>query len=220
MMQWKNILIQSMITLALLLAVFKFCHTTHAELLTTLERSCSEQTRALESRLEKIEKALAVHEQGGSVASGATAGAVSNAEIKQMLVVIADRLTRLEKEIGGVSRQKSPVSSAPPVPGGVSMPRPGMPGDPAAFMQGLPEEKRRKVNEIFKDQAGILQSKMSSPGDGPPNLEAMKTIMDQNDQELREKLKGVLNEEEYQKFEGYLPKSPGMPAPLLPGSNN
>jgi hypothetical protein len=79
-------------------------------------------------------------------------------------------------------------------------------------MQWLAEDKRDQVDEVFQEQAVILRKKMEAASlDGFPPLEKLQTIMQENDQEVKKKLKAILNEEEYQSFLDTLPTPPAPP---------
>ncbi|MCG6534201.1 MAG: hypothetical protein L7F78_05805, partial [Syntrophales bacterium LBB04] len=65
--------------------------------------------------------------------------------------------------------------------------------------------------EIFKQQGNILRERLPPTTQGDrSNPQALKEIIEENDQELREKLRMVLDEEEYQKFLDSLPKPPNI----------
>ena len=91
--------------------------------------------------------------------------------------------------------------------------KPLPPVNPLGWMQGLPEDKRHQVDDVFQEQAVILREKMTAASsDGFPPLDKLHIIMQENDQEVKKKLQAILNEEEYQ---GFLDTLPPPLAPLL-----
>jgi len=87
-------------------------------------------------------------------------------------------------------------------------------GQPVDWIQELSEETRDQVDEIFREQASILREKMAMASEeGLPPLDKLQTIMEENNQEVKNKLKSILNEEEYRNFLDSLPQPPPLPKP-------
>ena len=70
--------------------------------------------------------------------------------------------------------------------------------NPIGWLQGLPEDKRNQVDEVFQEQAVILREKMTAAAGQLPSFGQLH--MQENDQEVKKKLKSILNEEEYPGF--------------------
>ena len=62
--------------------------------------------------------------------------------------------------------------------------QPPPPVNPIGWLQGLPEDKRNQVDEVFQEQAVILREKMTAAAAGGfPPLDKLHIIMRENDQE-------------------------------------
>jgi len=72
----------------------------------------------------------------------------------------------------------------------------------------LTEEKREIVQEIYQEAMAPMQEKIPSPGDIAPSAEEMMEAAQESREFLKERLKDVLNEEEYQIFLESLTPSP------------
>jgi hypothetical protein len=132
-------------------------------------------------------------------------------------------LSRLETKEHPAPSSKSPAGSisSPSSPSaGTPSAREGMPFKPPPTMhhgdwlQALTEDKRAQVNEIFQEQANILREKVAAAsGEGPPPLDKLQTLMEENTQEVKNKLQSILNEEEYRSFLDSVPKPPPLRRP-------
>jgi hypothetical protein len=204
---WKLIVTQSVLTTAAVLIGIRFLIPSSAGHLEAFQKSLSTQTQLIESRLNKIESTLAIQKQGSSPASGQSALPQDLNEISQSLHTIMESLARLENKSAISRPQKPPISSVTPE-SKVPFMRPPMGTDPTAWIQKLPKKKRSKVEEIFKQHADTLRAKL--PSGPPPNPETMRQVMEESDNELRENLKAVLNDAEYQEFLNSIPKLPDI----------
>jgi hypothetical protein len=209
-MQWKALLLQSGITFIAVFLGMKFFGPMHTEYNTPLPEAFQAPLHSLEVRLDKIVNMLARQQN----ASGQVGQGVSNLnldEIQRNLRTIMATLSQLEAKDG-------PVPSSPPPQRGSPLahevtPLRPPPVNPLGWMQGLSEDKRNQVDEVFQEQAVILRQKMTAASsDGFPPPDKLHIIMQENDQEIKQKLKSILNEEEYQ---GFLDTLPTPPAPLL-----
>lgn len=80
------------------------------------------------------------------------------------------------------------------------------------WLSTLPEEKKSLIKEIYQDQILLMQEQIpASPGDIPPNSEEMQSILHENREELKVRLKEILNQEEYQSFLNSIPPLPIPP---------
>jgi hypothetical protein len=211
-MQWKALLSQSGATFIAVFLGMRFFSPTHTEFNTTLPEAFQAPLHSLEARLDKIVNMLARQQQHGSGQVGQGVSNLNLDEIQRNLRTIMATLSQLEAK-------DSPVPpSEPSQRGGPSarevMPlKPPPPVNPIGWMQGLPEGKRHQVDEVFQEQAVILREKMTAASsDGFPPPDKLHIIMQENEQEVKKKLKAILNEEEYQ---GFLDTLPTPLAPLL-----
>ncbi len=216
-MPWKSILIQTAVTLvAVLLGLWFFdnSHNHHAGLLETPEMEF------LKDHLANIERTCAGRQQDSLGSSNQPSQPANIQEVIQSLRIITDTLSRLEAKIGTADRQKLPVNPFASINKGAPPQRPSIANNPLGWMQGLTEEKRKNVDQIFKEQGNIMRERLPTiPGSDPPNSETLKQIIDENDQELREKLRSVLDEEEYRNFLNSVPKPPNVGSVDSPSSN-
>ena len=206
-MDWKSIVTQSVLTAAAVMIGIRFLIPSSVGHLEAFQKSLSVQIQLNESRLKKIENTLALQKQDLSPASGQSALPQGLNEISQSLHTIMESLARLESKSAISRPQQSPISSVTP-DSKVPFMRPPMGTDPTAWIQELPEERRGKVEEIFKEHADILRAKL--PSSPPSNPETMKQLMEETNNELRENLKAVLNDAEYQEFLNSIPKPPDI----------
>jgi hypothetical protein len=204
-MGWKSLVIQSaLISAAVLIGIRLFTpgNTGHLE---AFQKTFSDQVKLIESHLNKIERNLADQEQGSSPPSGQSALSLVLSEISQNLYSIMESLDRLENERSRSYPQQPPVSSFTPRTNVPTMRQP-MGADPTAWLHELPEEKRDEVEEIFRQHADTMRAKLRN---APPlTPESMKKIVEESDNELKEKLRGVMNDAEYEKFLSSMPKPP------------
>ena len=210
-MQWKALLLQSGATFIVAFLGMRFFSPTHTEFNTTLPEAFQAPLHSLEVRLDKIVNMLARQQH----ASGQVGQGVSNPnldEIQRNLRTIMATLSQLEAKDGPVPSSK-PSQRGSPSAREVMPLKPSPPVNPMGWMQGLSEDKRQQVDEVFQEQAVILREEMTAASsDGFPPPDKLHIIMQENDQEIKQKLKSILNEEEYQ---GFLDTLPPHLAPLL-----
>ena len=206
-MDWKSIVTQSVLTTAAVLIGIRFLIPSSAGHLEAFQKTLSVKIQLIESRLNKIEGTPAIQKQGSFPASGQSTLPQGLNEISESLHTIMESLARLENKSAISRPQQPPISSVTPY-GKVPFMRPPMGTDPTAWIQKLPEKKRRKVEEIFKQHADIVRAKL--PSGSPPDPETMRQVMEESDNELRENLKAVLNDAEYQEFLSSIPKLPDI----------
>ena len=212
-MEWKTLLLQSG---AIFIAVFfgmKFFSPTPSAFDPTLRESFQASIHALEVRLDNIVTMLSKQRQPGPSPSDLAAASLNTDEIHRTLRAILATLSRWEtKENLGPSPQSSPGGR--PSASEVAPLKPPPMVNPVDWIQWLSEDKRAQVNEIFREQASILREKMTAASaEGLPPLDKLHTIMEENNQEVKNKLQPILNAEEYRSFLDSLPKPPPLPKP-------
>jgi hypothetical protein len=142
-------------------------------------------------------------------------------ELDQKLDMILGKLSILEKRISDVQSVRAP--QGPSIPPPMISGQQGIPGpmgrqNPMAWREGLSDEKKRQVSLIFEEHARRLRERLPAEGDGRlPDRETLRRVKKESDLELKEELKAVLTDEEYQRFLDSHPKRPSIDLPL-PGS--
>ena len=211
-MEWKDLLWQSGAMLLAVVVGMKFFGPLPPASTPPLRDSVQASLHALEGRLDTMIEMLAQQRPPGPRPSDGAASSLNTEEIHRTLRTIVATLSRLE-------------TTAPPMPpphaspGGSPWarepePRPPPPVPPMAWMQELPEATRQQVDEIFQEHAILLREKMAVASEGGrPPLEALHTIMEETNEEMKTKLKAILPEEAYRNFLDSLPPPPPVPQP-------
>jgi hypothetical protein len=235
-MEWKGLLLQSGVMLIAVFVGMKFFGPMPPESTTPLRESVQASLHTLEGRLDKILDMLAQQQQPGSRPSDRAASSLNTEDIHRTLRTILATLSRLETKDTPVppphsSPDGSPLARAPvpltppplPLPHSSSdgsplarapVPLTPPPVPPMAWMQGLSEETLTQVDEIFQEHALLLREKMAVASEGGrPPLDELQTIMEETNEEVKNKLKAILNEEEYRNFLDSLPQPPPFPKP-------
>lgn len=211
-MQWKALLLQSGATFIAVFLGMRFFSPTHTEFNTTLPEAFQAPLHSLEVRLDKIVNMLARQQQHGSGQVGQGVSNLNLDEIQRNLRTIMATLSQLEAKDGPVPSPK-PSQRGSPLAREMTPLKPPPPGNPVGWIQELPEDKHNQVDEVFQEQAVIIREKMTeASADGLPSPEKLHTIMQENDQEVKTKLRAILNEAEYRRFLDSFPQLP----PLLP----
>jgi hypothetical protein len=215
-MSWKTLLSQSLLTVVLLLVGLRLFTSNHANQLGAFQESLFGKIQLIESHLSKIESAVADPQRGSGRASGQPAQTMGLDEINGRLQAIEESLARMEH----TDLPPGPPRAAIPLPTPPTSIMPAEKGlvgapNPLAWMQQLSDAKRQQVEDVFKEQGQAMRGLFS--GGIPANPEVVKETMAQHDQELKQKLRAVLDDQEYQSFLNSHPKPPTIAAPpLLP----
>jgi hypothetical protein len=204
-MQWKALLLQSGATFIAAFLGMRVFSPTHTEFTTTLPEAFRAPLHSLEVRLDNMVNMLARQQQHGADHVGQGVSNLKLDEIQRSLHTIMATLAQLDAKDAPVPAFK-PSMRGSPSPRAVMPLQPPPPVNPLEWLQGLPEDKRHQVDEVFQEQAVILREKMTAASsDGFPPLDKLHIIMQENDQEVKKKLKSILNDEEYQDFLDTLP---------------
>lgn len=219
-MHWKNLLLQAVITFLAVFAGFLTLGPTTLEN-NPINHSLQSDMRTIVERLSKIEDALLSARHRGPPLSASPQKPVANLdELNAELLELKEGIANLEAlieyrfaELGqkGVPR-RPPIAPGGPLPGSSGMQFQGptsLPSDPTRWIRELPERKQQQVNEIFRTHARTVRDELAmTSGKGTPDPEQLHRIMEEADKELREKLRILLSDEEYQTFLDSLPKPP------------
>jgi hypothetical protein len=211
-MEWKGLLLQSGVMLIAVFVGMKFFGPMPPESTTPLRESVQASLHTLEGRLDKILDMLAQQQQPGSRPSDRAASSLNTEDIHRTLRTILATLSRLETKDTPVPPPHSSPDGSPLARAPVPLTPPPVP--PMAWMQGLSEETLTQVDEIFQEHALLLREKMAVASEGGrPPLDELQTIMEETNEEVKNKLKAILNEEEYRNFLDSLPQPPPFPKP-------
>jgi len=205
-MEWKSIFLQSFLTFVAVLVGIRFFIPDNTQQLEALQKSFSDQIQILDSQ--KSESASGQQQQTSSAftVSARSARTADMKEINQSfqtlgrsLEWIMESLERLEDARGG------PIPPVPQISREVDTDqRQSNLRGATNWIEDLPKERRTEVDSIFKEQAEKMKAQFK---DGPPSdPKVLMEFMEKNDQELKEKLRTVLSEDEYMKFMGSHPK--------------
>jgi hypothetical protein len=167
----------------------------------------------------KIPETLTTQIKDIQMRLGAIEDSLSNQKLDHKLDIIMEKLSILETRIDDIqpthTSQPRPLSSLAPNNLQESFRTTGQ--NPIGWLQNLSEEKRREVDYIFEEHAKRLRERLPLESDGRlPDRESIKKIMDESDLELKEELKAVLTDEEYQSFLDSHPKAHSIKFPSLP----
>jgi hypothetical protein len=225
MKSWQSILINSCITVVVVFAAIGiFMPDAPPDKTKEIQESLDAQVKSIQLKLDGIEEAI-LKKKERVLISPAPGGPEMNSEalskLEQKLDMILGKLSVLEN-------QRSSTRQAPQTFGHSS----GPPMGPRAFppslsaegksisnwIDGLPDDKKREVETTFEEHAMRMREQLPPP-DPDGNLPDRQTIIkvkEENDLWLRQELKSMLTEKEYQEFLDSHP-SPVVQAPILPG---
>lgn len=218
MKDWKIILANGVITALILFAGIKWL-VPDVPVLDgdKIEKTLSIQIERLQAGLNSMEQALLKQAPPGSALSEQRRAPDDNLQkIEQKLDVLLGKITFLQQKIDTMKPGSGFGSNALATSGAdrQSPSRMGRPGR-IDWLENLSPEKRSEVDMIFEEHAKLIREKLPPSSDGsPPDREAMRQVLRESDVELRETLREVLSEEEYQQFINSLPKR----RPSLPGN--
>jgi hypothetical protein len=179
-----------------------------------LQNSFSEKILQLETNLDAIEGKLRGQQLGTAISDQTSQPPETLEEINKRFQASLEKLAFVESRIEKLINKK--IGSVPIPPNMIVPPLPGSNIDPTVWIAELPKSKRSQVEEIFKQHHDFFKKNLLSGS--PPNPEKLRAIMEESDQILREKLKDVLDEKEYQKFLQSLPKPPNAQLGPLPNA--
>jgi hypothetical protein len=206
MKAWANILVNGFVTILAVFIVIKLLVPNTPPIdVSKIQETLATQMKSVEVRLSAIEDDL------------------SNQKLDRKLDMIIGKLSVLEREIGDIQLASALQRSSPPpmISGQLQMPGQMRRQNPMGWLENLSDEKRREVELIFEEHARRIRERLPAEPDGRlPDPVSMKKIMEESDWELREELKAVLTDEEYQSFLDSHPKTILMKGPSLPGSES
>lgn len=223
MKSWKIILINGCVTVLAMFAVMGiFLPDAPPDRTKEIQESLDAQVKEIQLKLNIIEEAI-LKQKERVLVSPASGGPAKDSEalskLERKLDMILGKLTVLENRGTGTQgsqtfgRSFRPPMKPPQLPPQLSATGQG----PSSWIDSLPEDKKREVEIIFEEHLQRMRNSLPPPDpDGrPPDREAVMRVVKENDLLLKQGLKGILNEKEYQQFLDSHPE-PSIQSPKLP----
>ena len=224
MKSWQDILINGCITvLAVFVAIGAFTPDAPPDRTKEIQAALNAQVEDIQLKLNAIEDAVLKQKEQAVITPAPSEPAKKSEalpKLDQKLDMILGKLAVLENQR---SRTQAPQnfgrSFRPPmVPRGLPPALSATGKGPTIWIDSLPDDKKQEVEIIFEEHLQRMRDKLPPPGpDGrAPDRETVAGIMKENGLQLRQELKTILNEEEYQQFLDSHP-GPVTQPPRLPG---
>jgi hypothetical protein len=225
MKSWQSILINGCITVvAVIVAMGIFVPDAPPDQAKEIRQSLNNQFKGIELKLAAIEDAILKQKEQEPIASGSSEPANNPGNLNkldQKLDMILGKLSVLEsRNTQTEAPQSFGPSSGPPMAPGQPPPAFSEKGQgPVRWIDSLPDDKKREVEIIFEENAIRLRENLPSPNpDGTlPNRNTVMKVMKENDLLLKQELKTILTDEEYQQFLDAHP-NPVVQTPSLSGT--
>ncbi|OQY43922.1 MAG: hypothetical protein B6240_11455 [Desulfobacteraceae bacterium 4572_87] len=223
MKSWQIILINGCVTvLAVFVAVGIFIPDAPPDKTKELQESLDAQFKVVQLKLNIIEEAI-LKQKERVLISPAYGGSAKNSEalgkLERKLDMILGKLAVLENRGTGTrGSQTFGRSFRPPMKPPQLPPQLSAKGQsPSSWIDDLPEDKKREVEIIFEEHLQRMRDNLPPPDpDGrPPDRETVIRVVKENGLLLKQELKGILNEKEYQQFLDAHPE-PSIQSPRLP----
>ena len=198
-MEWKSILVQSFLTFIAVIVGIRIFIPDNTQQLEALQKSISDQIQSLDSQ--KSESAPSQDQSSSPLTvSAGSAGTADMKEINQNIKIMSQSLEWIMESLENLEDKRT--AAIPPVPQisreGDTDQRQSNLRAATNWIEDLPKDKRTEVNSIFREQAEKMKSQFK---DGPPSdPKVMMEFMEKNDQELKDRMKGVRSEDEYRNF--------------------
>jgi len=207
-MDWKSALLQSILTFAAVMVGVRYFSPDIVRQLNSFQKPIIEHIQELSNHIQDRSSSERKKETFGKFQTPSTS--IIPTEISQ-----SSGITEINKSLQAINQsledifeslqrfEDSKVTPLPPMLPDQPVDknkffRPSKPFGPSAWMEELPESTRTKVDAIFRGQRDSLSAR--SPVDLHSDPQALRELMEKSDQDLKAKLKTVLNDDEYQKF--------------------
>ena len=222
MKTWETILVNGFVTIvAVFVAIKLFVPNTPPIDVSKIQETLVNQMKGVQVKLSAIEDGLSNQQTAVSSVTGRPTVRLENLQkMDRKLDMVLGKLSLLETKIDDVQVAPALKRSFP-----TAMSGQGETGAQTSarkamnWLENLSEEKRSEVEFIFEENTRRIRERLPLEPDGRlPDRESMKKVMEESDRELKEELKGVLSDEEYQSFLESLPRRSSMKAPAFPGS--
>jgi hypothetical protein len=213
-MDWKTALANSFLTFIAVVVGVRYFSPDTVQQLNSFQKQIVERIQEVSNHIQDLSSSERKNNTFGklktpsssifpteiSQSSGITEINKSLQAINQSLEDIFESLQRLED----TKENRFPSMPADRVTEKNQVLKQSKPIGPTAWMEELPENTRTKVDAIFREQRDSLSAQR--PMGLPSDPQALKELMEKNDQDLKLKLKAVLRDDEYQKFLDSNPK--------------
>lgn len=222
MKPWQNILVNVFaVLLSVLIGVRLFSPSIPPPDIGDIQHALNSQMKDIQTALTGIQEAI---QKQQAIIQSTTTSPTTNIdglpEINQKLDMIIGKMRLLQGQLNdfkpGPARPKFPPLTSS---GGSPMPNIGR-QNPMAWIEALPDQKRQEVNQIFEDHARRIRERLPASAEGGlPDLDTMRKLRKESEWELKEDLKAILTDEEYQGFLDSHPKPQArdLPLPSMPG---
>jgi len=205
---WKSALLQSILTFAAVLVGVRYFSPDIVRQLNSFQKPIIEHIQELSNHIQDRSSSERNKEAFGKFQTPSTSIIPTEisqssgiAEINKSLQAINQSLEDIFESLQNIENQKE--TRLPPMLPDQNIDknnflRHSKLVGPVAWIEELPESTRTKVDAIFKEQRDRLSSQR--PAGLPSDPQALKELVEKNDQDLKVKLKAVLRDDEYQKF--------------------
>jgi len=208
MKSWHIILINGCVTvLAVFAAMGLFLPDAPPDKTKEIQESLDAQIKDIQLKLNGIEEAV-LKQKERVLVSPASGGPAKDSEalskLERKLDMIVGKLAVLEDRGTGTqgsrtsARSFAPPTKPPQLPSQFSAKGQG----PSSWIDGLPEDKKREVEIIFEEHLQRMRNSLPppDPNGNLPDRETISRVMKEGDLLLKQDLKAILSQEEFQKF--------------------
>ena len=225
MKSWQGILINGCVTIiAVIAAIGIFIPDTPSDNTKEIQESLDTQVKGIQLKLSAIEEAILNQKKKASITPATNDSVIipeTLSKLDQKLDMILGKLTVLEnKSMATQTSQTFGNSFGPPPTLQRQLPPSFSPKgeNPTSWIDRLPDNKKSKVEIVFEENADLLRENLPpiNPDGSLPDHQTILEIMKESDLQLKQELKTILTEEEYQQFLDSLPE-PFPEMPNLPG---
>ena len=223
MKSWQGILINGCVTvLAVFAAIGMFTPDAPPDMAKEIPEALNAQIKDIQLKLNAIEDAILKQDEQAAITSVASEPAKNSEALLKLdqkldmilgkLAVLENKSTRIQVPQTFGRSFRSPMAPRQPPP---SLSEKGQ--GPSSWIDGLPEDKKREVEIIFEEHLQRMRNNLPppDPNGNLPDRETISKVMKEGDLLLKQDLKAVLDEEEFQQFLDSHPE-PKIEFPKLP----
>lgn len=152
-----------------------------------------------------------------SVVSNSSAKAIN--QLTSRIDQLQEEISDLKNSIDALAKQKTssfpPAKSFPPPAGmqggGMPFPPPGNVPNPLGWLEKLPDYKKSRVQEAFKENAAMVRERIKTLPGGMSNRQQASEIIKQGNEDLNDRIEQILSPEEYEEYLRSMPALPPSP---------
>jgi hypothetical protein len=226
MKSWQSILINACVTaLTVFAAIGLFLPHAPPDKTKELREALSKQIDGIQLKLNTIEDAISKQKKQAPLTTTHRESPNSPealSKLSQKLDMVLGKLAVLENKNTSTQpprsfrRSSGPPMVSPQLPPSFSTRGQSPVQNPRTWVDRLSDDKKREVEIIFEERAEHMREKLPPDSNGNlPDRETIINVMKETDSQLKEDLKAILTEEEYQQFLDSHP-SPRTQSPVLP----